>query len=125
MPWELVKEFKFEAAHKLQHYSGLGHCERLHGHSWKGRVHLKFETLHIDGPQTGMGVDFAEIKRHLEGLIEKYLDHHYLNETLGMDSPTSENIAKWVFDYMSRSLGKNLEAVTIDETCTSSCTYRK
>lgn len=124
--YTLTKEFKFEASHVLQHHDGK--CCRLHGHSWKGRVVLQGEHLVECGPKTNMLVDFTDISAVLKPLVEEFLDHYHLNTTLQCDSPTSEFVAKWVYDKLLESswrLSSYIKAVEIDETCTSSCRYEK
>jgi 6-pyruvoyltetrahydropterin/6-carboxytetrahydropterin synthase len=46
-----------------------------------------------------------------------------LNEVPGLENPTSEMIAKWVWDRLSPAL-PGLALVTVHETCTSRCEYR-
>ncbi len=115
MTWTLTKEFKFEAAHRLPHHGGK--CSRLHGHSWRGYVFVAGDVLQFEGRQQGMIVDYADIKALL-----KPLDHHYLNDSLQLQNPTSEAVAKWVFGQLKPKL-PGLVAVRIDETCTSRCVY--
>jgi 6-pyruvoyltetrahydropterin/6-carboxytetrahydropterin synthase len=118
--WVLSKSFRFEASHQLKHHDGK--CARLHGHSWLGRVYVRSCELVADGPKQGMVIDFADINKPLKALVETFLDHHHLNETLDMDSPTCENIARWIFERLYNHV-PGLVAVRIEETCTSSCTY--
>lgn len=117
--WVLSKAFTFEASHQLKYHDGK--CARLHGHSWKGMVYVAGDTLMQDGPKSGMVIDYADIKRHLSPMVNDYLDHWHLNESLGIESPTSETVAKWIYDYLTPFLP--LIAIRIDETCTSSCLY--
>ena len=119
--FKLRKSFRFEAAHKLPNHDGK--CRRLHGHSWVGTLVLEDYELHTTGPKQGMVHDFSDLSTVVEPLVEQYLDHHYLNETLGLTNPTSEEIARWVFDKLKYDLPA-LVAVQIDETCTCSCEYR-
>jgi 6-pyruvoyltetrahydropterin/6-carboxytetrahydropterin synthase len=116
----IIKEFTFEAAHQLPHHDGK--CRRLHGHSWRGRVVLCGQETQKSGPKSGMVQDFSDVKRVLTPLVDGWLDHHHLNETLPFESPTSEEVARWVFQQLKPSLPL-LVAVEIDETCTSSCRY--
>ncbi len=118
----LTKQFRFEAAHQLPAHDGK--CKRLHGHSWVGRVIVRGTQLHAAGPKAGMLMDFADIKKVVNPIVENLLDHHYLNETLGIENPTSEEVARCVFDLLSGEL-PGLVAVEIDETCTSSCRYSR
>lgn len=121
--WLLYKEFRFEAAHRLPHHDGK--CQRLHGHSWVGRVYVTGQELQTQGAKQGMVMDYGEMKKYLQPLLEDYLDHHYLNETTGLESPTSEAIARWVFDRLDAAGLEGLHSVEIRETCTSSARYRR
>lgn len=118
--WKLTKRFTFEAAHRLPNHDGK--CRRLHGHSWAAIVELGGSALHDTGPKQGMVVDYSDIKGAVGPLVEEYLDHHYLNETLEMENPTSEQIARWLFGKIKIRV-PGLLSVTIEETCTCSCTY--
>jgi len=120
MIYQLSKIFTFEASHQLKYHDGK--CARLHGHSWVGEVFIKSDKIISSGAKTNMVMDYSDIKKHLKPLIENYLDHHHLNDTLGTDSPTSEYIAKWIYDRLKPQLPE-LVAVMIRETCTSSCLY--
>jgi 6-pyruvoyltetrahydropterin/6-carboxytetrahydropterin synthase len=119
--WIVYKEFRFEAAHRLPHHDGK--CRRLHGHSWVGRVYLKSDRLIAEGAKQGMVMDYGEIKQYLDPLLEHYLDHHYLNETTGLENTTSEEIAQWIFEKLAAANLPGLYAVEIRETCTSGCIY--
>jgi len=121
--WLIYKEFRFEAAHKLPHHDGK--CRRLHGHSWTGRVYVKGNKLIEDGSKQGMLLDFDDIKKYLQPILTDFLDHHYLNETTGLLNPTSEAIAKWVFEKLEASSLPGLYSVEIQETCTSGAQYIK
>lgn len=121
--WVIFKEFSFEAAHILPHHEGK--CRRLHGHSWIGRVYIKGNNLCQEGTAQGMIMDFAEIKRYIQPLLDNYLDHYYLNDTTGLENPTSEALAKWIFEKLEVAGMPGLYAIEIRETCTSGCTYKK
>lgn len=116
----LQKKFTFEAAHNLPHHDGK--CFRRHGHSFVGWIEVESETLYTEGPKQGMVVDYSDIKTALTPLLDNYLDHYDLNETTGLENPTSENLAKWVFDKIKPQLPQ-LTKVIIEETCTSKCIY--
>lgn len=81
------------------------------------------EELVSGGPKTGMLVDYGDMKAAVARLLDDYLDHHHLNDTTGLENPTSECLAKWVYDTLCPTL-PDLVAVRIEETCTSSCEYR-
>lgn len=118
--WTLAKEFKFEASHQLPHHDGK--CARLHGHSWKGVVYVKSDILQTKGSKAGMVIDYADITKAIKPLVENYLDHWHLNDTLGIENPTSEKVAQWIFRQL-KSTGFPVSAVSISETCTSECVY--
>ncbi len=121
--WLIYKEFRFEAAHRLPHHDGK--CCRLHGHSWLGRVYVKGNQLIKDGSKQGMVLDYGDLKKYIQPLLDDFLDHYYLNETTGLENPTSEAIAKWVFEQLEEAALPGLHAVEIQETCTSGARYMK
>lgn len=121
--WVICKEFRFEAAHHLPHHDGK--CRRLHGHSWVGRVYVKSQELIAEGSKQGMVMDYGDIKQYLQPLLDNFLDHYYLNETTGLENPTSEAIAKWIYEQLEIVGLPGLDAVEIQETCTSGCRYTK
>jgi 6-pyruvoyltetrahydropterin/6-carboxytetrahydropterin synthase len=73
-------------------------------------------------PATGWLLDFAEIKQVFEPLFEQ-LDHHYLNEVEGLDNPTAENLARWIWAGLKPRL-PFLAQITVAETCTARCIFR-
>jgi 6-pyruvoyltetrahydropterin/6-carboxytetrahydropterin synthase len=115
---EIWKEFGFESAHRLPHVPEGHKCGRLHGHSFKIRLTLRGEP----GEQTGWIMDFADLKEAWKPL-HKELDHRYLNEIQGLENPTSEILARWIWDRMAPVLPQ-LSSVSVRETCTAGCTYR-
>ena len=114
---DVFRKFTFEAAHRLPNVPEGHKCSRLHGHSFRVEVRVHGE---IDST-TGMVIDFAEIKAAFEPLQDK-LDHHYLNEVEGLENPTSEVLARWIWDRLAASL--QLAEVVVCETCTSGVAYR-
>jgi 6-pyruvoyltetrahydropterin/6-carboxytetrahydropterin synthase len=121
--WTIYKEFRFEAAHRLPHYDGK--CRRLHGHSWVGRIYVESDRLIQEGVKQGMVMDFGDIQDYLNPLLENYLDHYYLNETTGLENPTCEAIAQWIFEKLEAAGLPGLQGVEIRETCTSGARYTK
>ena len=113
---KLYKEFTFEAAHKLPLVPIDHKCFQLHGHSFKARVYVQGSVNEM-----GWVIDFAELKSICKPWIE-ILDHSFLNEINGLENPTSENIAMWLWDRLIVKLPQ-LSAVEIMETCTSGCMY--
>src|SRR5215469_14293501 len=115
---EIFKEFTFEAAHRLP-YVPVGHkCGRLHGHSFRAEIHVSGSL----DPQLGWVVDFAEIKEAFKPYLDQ-LDHHYLNDIPGLENPTSEIIARWIWDRLEPRLS-GLNCVVVRETCTSGAIYK-
>lgn len=125
--FRLEKRFRFEAAHYLPHHDGK--CARLHGHSWVGTLIVEGEGLQDSGvdeknPKAGMVMDFGDLSAVINPLVEEYLDHQYLNLSIQeLVSPTSEELARWVYNQLKGSLPL-LAAVRIEETCTSAAEYR-
>ncbi len=123
--FKLRKEFRFEASHQLKDHDGK--CANLHGHSWRGELIIKGSHLTKDGPKRNMLLDYAVLGEIIQG-IEANLDHQHLNDVLLEDMPTSEILAKWIFDRARQDLMKKtelafLECVAIEETCTTRCEY--
>lgn len=115
---EIFKEFVFEAAHRLP-YVPEGHkCGRLHGHSFRVQIFVQGEV----GSETGWIQDFAELKKAFEPYYQR-LDHHYLNEIEGLENPTSENLALWIWERLTPAL-PGLSRVIVQETCNSGCVYQ-
>ena len=115
---ELYKEFTFEAAHRLPNVPEGHKCARLHGHSFRVRVTVRGPV----GAESGWVMDFAELKEAWRPLDER-LDHRYLNEIEGLENPTSENLARWIWRALHHAL-PGLIAVEVRETCSSGCIYR-
>lgn len=115
---EIYKEFTFEAAHRLPNVPHGHKCSRLHGHSYR-------VTVHFDGDvdaDAGWVTDFADIRCAINPVIAQ-LDHYYLNEIAGLENPTSEVVAMWIWDRVVPVLPQ-LSQVSVRETCTSGCNYR-
>jgi 6-pyruvoyltetrahydropterin/6-carboxytetrahydropterin synthase len=118
--WTLTKTFRFEAAHCLPLHDGA--CARPHGHSYGLTVECMGTILCVEGPQSGMVLDYGRISRAVQPLVEVSLDHQDLNQTLGIPQTTAEGIAQWVYERLLPGL-PSLVAVTIQETSTSGCRY--
>ncbi len=111
------KVFQVEAAHRLPHVPPGHKCARLHGHSFRIEVHVEGDL----DPARGWVMDFADIKTAFQPLYDR-LDHHYLNEIEGLENPTSERLAVWIWDRLKPGL-PGLARIVVHETCTSGCTY--
>ena len=113
----LAKSFTFEAAHWLPCFPEGHKCRRLHGHSFRCEIHV---TGPVD-KTTGWVCDFADLTAAFAPLMAA-LDHHVLNEVPGLDNPTSENLAIYIWDALAPAL-PGLSAVVIHETCTARCVF--
>ena len=113
----VFKEFTFEAAHRLPNVPADHKCARLHGHSFRVAIHVEGEI----GADSGWVLDFADIERAFAPLHDQ-LDHHYLNEIEGLENPTSEVLARWIWVRLKPDLPA-LDRIVVRETCTSGCTY--
>ena len=118
MKVRLTKSFGFEAAHDLPTFPDGHKCRRLHGHSFRFDVIVEGEV----DPKLGYLIDYGDIKE-AAGPLVKRLDHYYLNQIEGLENPTSEVIARWIWDRLKPALPM-LAAIIVYETCTSACEYR-
>jgi 6-pyruvoyltetrahydropterin/6-carboxytetrahydropterin synthase len=114
----LTKTFGFEAAHDLPTFPAEHKCRRLHGHSFRFDLIVEGEVEE----EKGYLIDYGQIKAAAEPIVAQ-LDHRYLNEIEGLANPTSENLARWLWDQLRPSLPQ-LSGVIVHETCTSACEYR-
>lgn len=115
---EIFKEFRFEAAHQLPNVPEGHKCARLHGHSFRVEVHVRGDL----DEKLGWVRDFGELKKAFEPLHEQ-LDHRYLNEIAGLENPTSEVLAQWIWERLDPVVD-GLSCVIVRETCTSGAIYR-
>ncbi|HUN56349.1 MAG TPA: 6-carboxytetrahydropterin synthase QueD [Smithella sp.] len=115
---EIFKVFKFDAAHRLPN-AGPGHkCVELHGHSFRVEIHIRGEV----DPEAGWIMDFADIDKAFGPLLNQ-LDHKYLNDIEGLNNPTSENIAKWIWQHLRLKL-PGLSKIVVQENPESGCIYQ-
>jgi 6-pyruvoyltetrahydropterin/6-carboxytetrahydropterin synthase len=114
----LIKTFGFEAAHFLPDFPDGHKCRRMHGHSFKVDVVIEGE---IAAGKSYL-MDYGDIKAAIDP-VEMRLDHHCLNEVGGLENPTSEMIASWLWDKLKPGLPL-LAEIIVYETCTSRCEYR-
>lgn len=114
---QINKVFHIEAAHRLPNLPAEHKCSRLHGHSFRVEIHIEGDV----DPELGWVMDFADLKQAFRPLYEQ-LDHHYLNEIPGLENPTSENLACWIWERLQPELPL-LSKVVVAETCTSACVY--
>jgi len=114
---KLTKDFTFEAAHDLPKSPERHKCRRLHGHSYKVEVTVEGEV----DPEVGWFVDYGVITGFTDP-IRAQLDHYYLNKIQGLENPTSENLARWIWEKLKPSL-PSLARITVHETCEARCEY--
>ncbi len=97
--YELFAEVLFSAAHTLEGYQG--DCAHLHGHNWRVRAYVRCERL----DDMGMGIDFRTLKKQLQEVVSVF-DHTHLNATAPFSRlhPTSENIARIIYEELGRRL---------------------
>jgi 6-pyruvoyltetrahydropterin/6-carboxytetrahydropterin synthase len=115
---EIYLSFHFDAAHKLPNVPKGHKCGRLHGHTYN--VHI-----YISGPvdtEFGWVMDFRDIKKTAGPVIE-HLDHNYLNEIEGLENPTTENIARWLWARLKPKL-PTLTKIIVQETPANAAIYQ-
>jgi len=114
---DIFRVFQVEAAHFLPNVPEGHKCARMHGHSFRIEVHVSGEP----GADSGWVMDFADLKRAFEPLFEQ-LDHNCLNDIEGLENPTSEMLAKWIWERL-REVLPGLSRVVVQETCNAGCVY--
>jgi len=114
----ISRSFRLEAARSLPKLPPSHPCSRLHGHSFVVEVTLEGEV----DPEVGWLVDYDVIATAWAPLA-KALDHRHLNDVPGLENPTSEYLARWVYDRLAPALPA-LAAVTVMETPETRATYR-
>jgi len=119
--YQLKITSNFASAHNLMHYQG--DCENLHGHNWKVDVTVTAQDL----DKAGLGIDFKKLKAETKALL-KTLDHKYLNELGPFKdvSPSSENIARYIYQELSRTLNNDnikVESITVWESDVACAKY--
>jgi len=114
---DIFRVFQIEAAHHLPNVPQGHKCARLHGHSFRIEVHVSGEV----GKDDGWVMDFAELRRIFQPVYDQ-LDHHYLNEIDGLENPTSENLAQWIWQQLKPGL-EGLSKIIVQETCNAGCIY--
>jgi 6-pyruvoyltetrahydropterin/6-carboxytetrahydropterin synthase len=114
---DIYKTFMLESAHRLPNVPAGHKCARVHGHSFRVEIH-------VSGPvddRFGWVMDFADVKAAFDPLFQQ-LDHRYLNDVPGLENPTSENLARWIWRELQPAL-PHLSRVVVHETCTSGCAF--
>ena len=115
---DIFRIFHLQCSRRLPALPESHPCSRLHGHSFRVELTLSGD---ID-PTLGWVLDFADIETAWQP-IHAALDHRCLNDVPGLDNPTSENLARWIWNQLKPALPA-LSEVWVHETCTSGCRYR-
>jgi len=115
---EVFRVFQIEAAHRLPNVPEGHKCARMHGHSFRIEIHVSGPVGH----ESGWVMDFADLRRAFQPLFDQ-LDHRCLNDIEGLENPTSENLARWIWERLQPALPQ-LSRVVVQETCTAGCIYR-
>ena len=117
--FEIFKEFTFEAAHHLAMNVADGHrYSRLHGHSFQVQVFLRGKA----DEKTGWVCDFSDIEERVAE-VRGNLDHHYLNEIVGLEVPTLENISRWIWNRLDNQLPGLDRIVVRRGSCGEGCVF--
>ena len=109
--WRLAVEESFSAAHALRNFGGK--CENMHGHNYGVTAVVRGDRL---DPDVGIVMDFGEFRAALKAILTN-LDHRNLSETPPFDTlnPSSENIARYVYGELKKSLAdRNVEVVSVE-----------
>ena len=114
---DVFRVFQIEAAHRLPNVPRGHKCSRLHGHSFRIEVHISGPV----GQESGWVMDFADLRKAFQPLFDQ-LDHNYLNDIEGLENPTSENLAKWIWARLKPDLTQ-LSKIVVKETCNAGCIY--
>ena len=106
---DLFFRFDFAAARYLPNLSASHRCHRLHGHTFHVELTIRGEV----GRDTGWIVDFDDVDRII-GELKDDLDHRQLNDIPGLENPTTERVAEWLWArIVARFAG--LYRVTVQE----------
>lgn len=117
MKVRLSKRFAFEAAHFLPAVPDGHRCRRLHGHSFRFEVEVGGEV----DPTTGWLLDYGELSARVRPVVDQ-LDHTLLNAVPGLENPTAELLAAWLWSRLAPGL-PSLARISVLETCTTRCDY--
>lgn len=113
----IFKKFTFDSAHSLPNVPDGHKCKEVHGHTYRLTVFLEGDL----DPDLGWVMDFAELKKVVKPVVDE-IDHKYMNEIEGLENPTCEIIAKWIWDRIKPGIPQ-LMKIQLDETPTSGAVY--
>jgi 6-pyruvoyltetrahydropterin/6-carboxytetrahydropterin synthase len=115
---KIYKDFTFDAAHFLPKVGSDHKCKRLHGHTYRLRVWCSGPT-----DEHGWIIDYGEIAAAIRPILDT-LDHRLLNDLPGLENPTTENLAPWLYERLKPSLPL-LTAIEIAESATTGCVFER
>ena len=115
--WELTKGFGFEAAHTLKGTTLGAGSEEIDGHSFRAEVVVRGKP----DPATGMMVDLGKLEQNLAD-IRKLLDHKLLNNVPGLELPTLEHLAAFIWQR-ANVVGKLTRVTVYRDSCNEACSY--
>lgn len=113
----IFKQFTFDSAHFLSKVPDTHKCKQIHGHTYR-------LVIYLDGPlhsDLGWVMDFGVVKQVVSPVID-ILDHRLLNDIPGLENPTCELVAKWIWDQIKPGLPL-LSKIELHETPTSGVVY--
>lgn len=114
---KIFKEFSFDAAHYLPNVPEGHKCKNMHGHTYHLKVFIEGEL----DKKLGWVIDFKELKQHINPIIDR-MDHHTLNDIPGLENPTCEMIAVWLWEQIKPNIPM-LCRIELKETPTSGAVY--
>ena len=115
----IERDYRFEAARVLPKLPTEHPCSRLHGHAFGVTLVVKGE---LDREKEWVA-DYHELDEVYKEKVHKLLDHGYLNDVAGLKNPTTENVAKWIFEKVREEMSGLVEVVISEEGDTR-CRYR-
>lgn len=113
----IYKEFTFDAAHKLTRVPAGHKCARMHGHTYRLIVSIEGEP-----DESGMIIDYADLAAAVEPILAQ-VDHHTLNDLHGLENPTTEVVAPWLWRRIHAALPKHVMTVELKESSSTGCVY--
>jgi 6-pyruvoyltetrahydropterin/6-carboxytetrahydropterin synthase len=115
---EIFKQFTFDSAHFLPNVPPEHKCRNMHGHTYRLVVYIEGKT----DKNLGWVMDFSDVKHVIDPIVDM-VDHHVLNDLPGLENPTCENIAIWLWDQIKPQLPA-LSKIELHETPTSGVVYQ-
>lgn len=113
----IYKKFVFDAAHFLPNVPKGHKCKNMHGHTYGLTIFIEAKVKQPEG----WLMDYADLKAGVKPVLDK-LDHHYLNDIPGLENPTSEILAEWLWLQLKPVLPE-LKRIELNETATSGVIY--